>query len=250
MYLQVRPGQTSCGSNPIQGVAPASGDVSACPDRVHRFIVANARRDVLTNTINGEFPSPNRFLRTSLLPGPANPMDNNQFFVWSQYVDFLLREPDSGGFSTWTGNLNSCSPSDWPCLNAQRIHTVRGFIESGEFKQGKPALSNPTSIQEYNSEYVRQLYLCLLRRQPDAGGFSNWLTFLNSTGDYSHVVHGFINSTDIAAGSARNEANSAERFPGYNRNRVRCCRRTIHRKMKKKLASTAILNRLSAPSNP
>ena len=196
MYLQGRPGQTSCGPNPIQGMAPASGNVSGCPDRVSRFIVANARRDVLASTIHGTLVSPNRFLSVSALPGPANPIENNPFFVWTQYVDFLNREPDSGGFSTWTFNLNQCSPSDWPCLNAQRIHTVRGFIESAEFKQGKPALENPTSTAQYNEEYVRQLYLCLLRRPADAGGFATWVNHLNSTGDYSHVVHGFINSTE------------------------------------------------------
>jgi hypothetical protein len=203
MYLQGRPAITFCGGVPIQGPAPATANVSTCPDRVARYINANARRDLLSN-INGTIfingvpvtvPSPNRFLSTASLPGPANPNDNNPFFVWSQYRDFLNREPDTIGFNTWNGNLNTCG-SDWPCLNAQRIHTVRGVIESGEFRQGKPALSNPTSTEEYNSEYVRQLYLCLLRRNPDAGGFANWLSFLNSTGDYSHVVHGFINSTE------------------------------------------------------
>ena len=194
MYLQVRPAQTSCGVNPIQGVAPASGDVSACPDRVSRYIIANAKRDALTSSINGTLPSANRFLSTLALPGPANPLDNNPFFVWSQYVDFLNREPDSGGFATWTFNLNQCSPSDWPCLNTLRIHTVRGFIESGEFKANKPALLNPATIQQYNEEYVRQLYLCLLRRPADAGGLATWVGHLNSTSDYNHVVHGFINS--------------------------------------------------------
>lgn len=196
MYLQNRPGQVNCNVNPIQNVAPASGNRSACPDRVTRYILATAKRDALTSSINGTLPSANRFLSTLALPGPGNPMDNNQFFVWSQYVDFLNREPDSSGFATWTFNLNQCSPSDWPCLNAQRIHTVRGFIESGEFKAGKPALENPATIQEYNNEYVRQLYLCLLRRAPDAGGFADWTSFLNATNDYSHVVHGFINATE------------------------------------------------------
>jgi subtilisin family serine protease len=194
MFLQGRPGQVNCNANPIQGVAPAGGNVSACPDRVSRYIIATAKRDALTSSINGTLPSANRFLSTLALPGPANLLDNNSFFVWSQYVDFLNREPDSSGFATWTFNLNQCSPSDWPCLNTWRIHTVRGFIESGEFKANKPALLNPATIQQYNEEYVRQLYLCLLRRPADAGGLATWVGHLNTTGDYSHVVHGFINS--------------------------------------------------------
>jgi hypothetical protein len=73
---------------------------------------------------------------------------------------------------------------------------VRGFIESAEFKAGFPNLANPPSTALYNEEYVRQLYRRLLRRDPDSQGFANWVNVLASTGDYSHVVHGFINSTE------------------------------------------------------
>jgi Domain of unknown function (DUF4214) len=195
MYLQGRPGQTSCGSNPIQGLSPASGNVSPCPDRVARFIIANARMNVLTSSINGALPSPNRFISTSSLPAPANPIENNPFFVWTQYIDFLNREPDSVGFSNWVANLNSCGGT-WPCINNQRIHAVRGMIESVEFRTGKPALSNPSSTNQYNTEYVRQLYLRLLHREPDSGGWATFVSELNSTGDYDHTVHGFINSSE------------------------------------------------------
>jgi subtilisin family serine protease len=194
MYLQNRPGTVACGANLIQGPAPASGNLSSCPDRVARFVKANARIDILTN-VNGTLPSPNRFISSASIVGPANPLDNHRFFVWSQYVDFLNREPDSIGFNNWTSNLTLCG-SDWNCINNQRIHTVRGMIESGEFRNGKPALSNPTSADQYNREYVRQLYLCLLRREPDTGGFTTYVNELNSTGNYDHTVHGFINSSE------------------------------------------------------
>ena len=192
LYLQGRTGMTNCSAHPKQGISSTEGSaISTCPDRVSQFIVSNATRDLLTGLPAG---TPNRLLFTASLPTTTNPMDNNPFFVWQQYVDFHNREPDSGGFSDWTAVLNACSPSDWPCLNAARIHTVRGFIESGEFKADKPALLNPTSIEEYNSAYVTWLYRSLLRREPDAGGFATWFGHLQSTGDYSHVVHGFINS--------------------------------------------------------
>jgi hypothetical protein len=157
------------------------------------MIVSNATWNLLTGIPAG---TANRLLFTGSLPTPANPMDNNRFFVWQQYVDFLNREPDLSGFNDWTAVLNACSPSDWPCLNAARIHTVRGFIESAEFKADKPALLNPGTIEEYNAEYVNQLYLRLLRRAPDSSGFATWFNHLNSTGDYSHVVHGFINASE------------------------------------------------------
>ena len=192
LYLQGRTGMTNCSAHPKQGPSTTTGsEISTCPDRVHQFIVSNASLNRLTGLPSG---TPNRLLFTGSLPTTTNPMDNNQFFVWQQYADFLNREPDSTGFNNWTTVLNACSPSDWPCLNAQRIHTVRGFIESGEFKANKPELLNPSSTEEFNSAYVTLLYRSLLRREPDAGGFATWVNHLNSTGDYSHVVHGFINS--------------------------------------------------------
>ena len=192
LYLQGRTGMSNCSAHPKQGQSTTDGStISTCPDRVHQFIVSNATRDLLTGIPAG---TPNRLLFTGSLPTTINPMDNNPFFVWQQYVDFLNREPDSGGFSNWLAVLNACSPSDFPCLNAQRIHTVRGFIESGEFKANKPDLLNPPSQQAFNEAYVTWLYRSLLRREPDAGGFATWVGHLNSTGDFSHVVHGFINS--------------------------------------------------------
>lgn len=84
-------------------------------------------------------------------------------------------------------------------MNGRRIHTVRGFIESGEFRTGKQKLSNPNSTAEYNGEYIRQLYLCLLQREPDSGGYNNYVTELNASGDYDHAVFGFINSSEYRA---------------------------------------------------
>ena len=192
LYLQGRTGMTNCSAHPKQGQSTTDGStISTCPDRVSQFIVSNATRDLLTGIPAG---TPNRLLFTASLPTTINPMDNNPFFAWQQYVDFLNREPDSGGFSNWLAVLNVCSPSDFPCINAQRIHTVRGFIESGEFKADKPDLLNPPSQQAFNEAYVTWLYRSLLRREPDAGGFATWVGHLNSTGDFSHVVHGFINS--------------------------------------------------------
>ena len=192
LYLQGRTAMTNCAAHPKQGPSATDGStISTCPDRVNQFIVSNASWNQLSSIPSD---TKNRLLFTASLPTTTNPMDNNQFFVWQQYPDFLNREPDFVGFFNWLAVLNSCSPSDWPCLNAQRIHTVRGFIESGEFKADKPELLNPSSIEEFNAGYVTWLYRSLLRREPDAGGFATWVNHLNSTGDYSHAVHGFINS--------------------------------------------------------
>lgn len=184
---------TGCSAHPKQGPSTTSGvAISTCPDRVNQFIASNATLDQLSGVPSD---TPNRLLFTASLPTTTNPIENHRFFVWEQYVDFLNREPDPIGFNNWTSNFNPCG-SDWPCINSQRIHTVRGMIESAEFRQDKPALLNPSSTDEYNQEYVRQLYLCLLRREPDANGFATYVSELNSTGDYDHAVHGFINGSE------------------------------------------------------
>ena len=69
-------------------------------------------------------------------PTPTNPFDNNPFFVRQQYLDFLFREPDAGGFNDWLNVLNNCQPnqgglgSDPTC---DRVHVSSGFFRSTEF---------------------------------------------------------------------------------------------------------------------
>jgi subtilisin family serine protease len=138
MYLQGRPGVTNCGSFPIDGAAPSGGNLSGCPDRVARYIKATANINRLTSSINGpgNNPSPNRFLSTIFIPGPANPIDNNQFFIWTQYADFLNREPDPGGFQAWLNVLNNC-PASGKDANGNfcdRIEVSAGFFRSPEFQ--------------------------------------------------------------------------------------------------------------------
>ena len=209
MYMQNRNGFGNC-TFPLEGMngpaIPFNANLSTCPDRITRYVKANARRDVLTSTIHGSIPgpngttitvfSPNMFLWNISVPTLPNPMENHLFFVWSQYRDFLNRDPDSGGWNTWAPQLFTCAGTDWNCINAKRIHIVRGFIESAEFKAGFPNLANPPSLALYNEEYVRQLYRRLLRRDPDQQGFANWVNVLASSGNYDHVVGGFINSTE------------------------------------------------------
>ncbi len=42
---------------------------------------------------------------------PTNPFNDNAFFVRQQYLDFLFREPDTGGFNDWLSVLNNCGPN-------------------------------------------------------------------------------------------------------------------------------------------
>ena len=66
--------------------------------------------------------------------GP-NPIDNTNFFVRQQYIDFLGREPDPLGFDGWTSTINNCSvehpghPEE-----CDRIHVSQLFFQSDEFQ--------------------------------------------------------------------------------------------------------------------
>jgi subtilisin family serine protease len=204
MYLQGRPGQTSCGANPIQGVAPVSGNVSPCPDRVARFIKANAVLSKLTN-INGTLASPNRFISTGAIPAPTNPVDNQRFYVWQQYADFLPAqpEPDEGGLNFWTsqitGNCGTGVNTNNSCTATKRIDVSRAF-----WVTAFPSLFNAQGTTD-NSQFVHLCYQMYLRRSvPDTdAGFQFWLNDLSSHygnpanfDGVNHLIDAFIHATD------------------------------------------------------
>ena len=62
--------------------------------------------------------------------------DDNDYFVFQQYVDFLLRMPDTGGFNDWLGVLNNCGPNKGGLgspTNCDRVQVSSGFFRSPEF---------------------------------------------------------------------------------------------------------------------
>src|SRR4029434_5957046 len=68
---------------------------------------------------------------------------NNDFFVRQHYLDFLNREPDSGGLNFWKGQLNECENVPLPggftdaqqCREIRRINVSAAFFLSIEFQQ-------------------------------------------------------------------------------------------------------------------
>ncbi|HEX8775865.1 MAG TPA: M4 family metallopeptidase [Pyrinomonadaceae bacterium] len=127
---------------------------------------------------------------------PQNRIDESWFYAQQLYLDALKRGPDLNGWIHWSGYINGCGPrpNNNACLNSRRLTVARGFLESGEFRQNKPALANP-GTPEYNQEYVRQCYDVFLHRAPD-GSYYAWLDYVNNTGDYDGLVSGFINSSE------------------------------------------------------
>jgi hypothetical protein len=142
--------------------------------------------------------SPNLLLYSGFIAPPAsNPIDDTRFFTRQLYYDFLRRTPDQGGWDGWTNYINECG-TDSICLQEHRAGTVRGFIESTEFLNTHATLRNSAfGSQAYNEEYIRQLYLALLQREPEPAGFAVQLNYINThPGDYSGLVRGFIYSDE------------------------------------------------------
>jgi hypothetical protein len=67
-------------------------------------------------------------------PPTTNPLDDSQFFVRQQYLDFLNREPEPGGLAYWTGEINKCG-TDAACINDRRIGVSAAFFIEAEFQQ-------------------------------------------------------------------------------------------------------------------
>ena len=70
-----------------------------------------------------------------LRPGTNTPItiDDSDFFVQQQYVDFLSRFPDQSGFTFWQGEINQCA-GDAQCREVKRVNVSGAFFQSIEFQ--------------------------------------------------------------------------------------------------------------------
>jgi len=71
-----------------------------------------------------------------LRPGTNTPItiDDTDFFVQQQYVDFLSRFPDQGGFAFWQNDINICG-TDRACIDNKRVNVSAAFFLSIEFQE-------------------------------------------------------------------------------------------------------------------
>jgi hypothetical protein len=60
-------------------------------------------------------------------------IDDTDFFVQQQYVDFLNRMPDASGFAFWNSNITQCG-ANAPCIDVARVNTSAAFYLSIEFQ--------------------------------------------------------------------------------------------------------------------
>jgi DNA/RNA endonuclease G (NUC1) len=142
--------------NLVNGKASAKCDYATAGGTL-RFAAGESTRTIVLSIINDGYMEGNETFTLTLtnptgasLGSPAtttitvadndqtlsNPFPNNDFFVRQQYLDFLLREPDPGGFNDWMNVLTNCQPnsgglgSDPTC---DRVIVSSGFFRSTEF---------------------------------------------------------------------------------------------------------------------
>jgi len=137
-------------------------------------------------------------------PNTTNPIDGTRFFVRQLYVGILNREPDQGGWDNWVSAITQCNvnPACIYGMNGRRQWVVRQFFYSGETFARFPGLANPPGSpgfdpNVYNPAFVNACYLGLLNRNPDEGGYATWVNVLNQTGNYDHVLNGFLDSHEF-----------------------------------------------------
>ena len=64
-------------------------------------------------------------------------IDDIDFFVAQQYIDFLGRFPDATGFANWNATLNGCPNGgfvEFDNPSCDRVHVSAGFYQSTEFQ--------------------------------------------------------------------------------------------------------------------
>jgi hypothetical protein len=145
-------------------------------------------------------------------PLSTNHIDATRVQVRYFYSEILRRPADADGWDDWTSYVAECV-FDQACKVARQSNAGLGFFWSPEFIN-KMASVNPETGQpydlvmthppgsagfnaaEYNRRFVFWCYDRFLGRPPDAPGWDAWTNYLNSTGDYATVIHGFIYSSE------------------------------------------------------
>jgi len=126
-------------------------------------------------------------------------INDPRFFVRQLYRDFFGREPDP---ASAFGGARDFGGGTWQMLIESlafrpREQVAWDFMQSAEFLAGHPVLNAANAgTPAFNSEFVRQLYLVFLRREPDTEGFNYWLTQVNTYGNFIPVIGGFLGSQE------------------------------------------------------
>jgi hypothetical protein len=101
----------------------------------------------------------------------------------ADFVDKLLR---TAGVAPSGAVTRDTLVADLRANRLTRAGVVRAVVEH-------PAVE----AKEYNAAFVAMQYFGYLRRDPEAGGFNAWLSYLDAhPDDYATMVNGFVNSNE------------------------------------------------------
>jgi uncharacterized delta-60 repeat protein len=102
---------------------------------------------------------------------------SNAAFVDRVYQNVLGRAPDAGGRAFWIAELDSS--------RRNRGQVMLQFSEGAEYR----GLIN-------NEVYVTMMYIGMLRRAPEPGGFSFWVDYLDHGNSGLSLINGFLGATE------------------------------------------------------
>lgn len=143
------------------------------------------------------------FLIVISLPSfKVNAEDNVDNFVERCYSVTLGRESDEEGFAFWKGKL----------LNGEAVgnELAYGFIFSPEY----------TQLDKSNEDYVTDLYMLFLGREPDEDGFNYWIGQLEDGKSKMDIFVGFANSPEFFNLCDGYGITAGHYITGYDRNQL------------------------------
>jgi Tol biopolymer transport system component len=103
-----------------------------------------------------------------------------------QYVGRLLER--AGVMLAGTAVTRESLIADLDAGRRTRAETLRAIVEHASVEQAL-----------YNEAFVTMQYFGYLKRDPDEGGYQNWLRVINRGDSYRVMVHGFVNSIEYRA---------------------------------------------------
>ena len=103
-------------------------------------------------------------VRPGTSPAQLITIDDSDFFVQQQYVDFLNRMPDPSGFAFWNSQITACG-ANAACIDGMRVNTSGAFYLSIEFQSTgylvermyRVAYGSPNGTSTFNGTHQLQV---------------------------------------------------------------------------------------------
>ncbi len=127
-----------------------------------------------------------RLYMESLFGASVTRPENN--LVNDFYRGFLARLPESAGFAFHVANMGAAQCAGAEAVRSEAYNIALAFSQSVEY----------TNRNRTNGQFVNDLYNAILRRGPDAAGYTGWVTLLdNATMTRDEMLAAFTNSTEF-----------------------------------------------------